>query len=47
MPGIIVVVGDDDDDVDSACEGSELSSTEDEYEMPYKHDNYLMVQAVM
>ena len=37
MPGITVVVGDDDDDVDSDCEGSELSSKEDEYEMRYKH----------
>ena len=38
MPGITVVVGDDDDDVDSDCEGSELSSKEDEYEMRYNHD---------
>ena len=41
MPGITVVVGDDDDDVDSDCEGSELSSKEDEYEMCYKHDKLL------
>ena len=37
MPGITVVVGDDDDDVDSDCEGSELSLKEDEYEMRCKH----------
>ena len=41
MPGITVVVGDDDDEVDSDCEGSELSSKEDEYEMRYKHDKLL------
>ena len=37
MPGVTVVVGDDDDDVDSDWEGSELSSRKDEYEMRYKH----------
>ena len=47
MPGITVVVGDDDDDVDSDCEGSELSSKEEEYEVRYNMLNYLMVQAVM
>ncbi len=37
MPGMTVVVGDDDDDVASDCEGSERSSKKDEYEMRYKH----------
>ena len=37
MPGMTVVVGDDDDDAAIDCEGSELSSKEGECEMRYKH----------
>ncbi len=37
MPGVTVVVGDDDDDVASDCEVYELSSKEDEYEIRYIH----------